>query len=81
MGYQLNRLATSVWSVVDEDGRLKFEGSLNACEAWLDQQESATQKTWFESISGFFKRSATDKRPLVKELSTTDSHSSFRITT
>jgi hypothetical protein len=80
MGYQINRQSDSRWSILDDDGQLLFEGSLNACEAWLDQQESASQKSWIESIRSFFKKNALQTTPIANEASLADSHSSFRIT-
>jgi hypothetical protein len=80
MGYQLNRHSASLWSIVDEEGRALFEGALSACEAWLDQQEVASQTSWFQSISSFFKKRASQPNAIPKETSPADSHPSFRIT-
>ena len=40
MAFRLNRLEADEWSVQDAEDQIVFQGSLDACEDWLDFQEN-----------------------------------------
>ncbi|MBD3673273.1 MAG: hypothetical protein HUJ26_07065 [Planctomycetaceae bacterium] len=50
LNYQLRQVSPKEWEIFDHLNDVRFQGSLRACEDWLDHQEALNQKTWYESI-------------------------------